>query len=46
MSATLIRYPIYHIPYQRNVKDLTACFLTYHTISSTFQGMFLSQWMH
>jgi hypothetical protein len=30
-------YPIYHIPYQRNVKDLTACFLTYHTISSTFQ---------
>ncbi|KAL5229758.1 hypothetical protein ABZP36_028534 [Zizania latifolia] len=30
-------YPIYHIPYQRNVKDLSACFLTYHTISSSFQ---------
>uniref|UniRef100_A0ACD5TJI7 Uncharacterized protein n=1 Tax=Avena sativa TaxID=4498 RepID=A0ACD5TJI7_AVESA len=30
-------YPIYHIPYQRNVKDLSACFLTYHTISSAFQ---------
>ncbi|GJN40584.1 hypothetical protein PR202_gb29818 [Eleusine coracana subsp. coracana] len=31
-------YPIYHIPYQRNVKDLSACFLTYHTISSSFQA--------
>ncbi|NP_001145213.1 uncharacterized protein LOC100277764 [Zea mays] len=30
-------YPIYHIPYQRSVKDLSACFLTYHTISSSFQ---------
>ncbi|KAF8672403.1 hypothetical protein HU200_049610 [Digitaria exilis] len=30
-------YPIYHIPYQRKVKDLSACFLTYHTISSSFQ---------
>jgi hypothetical protein len=42
MSATLTRYPIYHIPYQRSVKDLSACFLTYHTISSSFQGMFSS----
>ncbi|XP_008802604.1 uncharacterized protein LOC103716400 [Phoenix dactylifera] len=30
-------YPIYHIPARRNVKDLSACFLTYHTISSAFQ---------
>ncbi|KAJ6837129.1 uncharacterized protein M6B38_121310 [Iris pallida] len=30
-------YPIYHIPFRRNVKDLSACFLTYHTISSSFQ---------
>ncbi|KAH7692222.1 hypothetical protein IHE45_01G050700 [Dioscorea alata] len=30
-------YPIYHIPTRRNVKDLSACFLTYHTISSSFQ---------
>ncbi|XVE57203.1 hypothetical protein DITRI_Ditri04bG0072700 [Diplodiscus trichospermus] len=29
-------YPIYHIPSQRN-KDLAACFLTYHTLSSSFQ---------
>ena len=33
-----VRYPIYHIPARRNVKDL-ASFLTYHTISSSFQGM-------
>lgn len=37
------RYPIYHIPARRNVKDLSACFLTYHTISSAFQGMH-SRW--
>ncbi|KAJ6806197.1 uncharacterized protein M6B38_307685 [Iris pallida] len=30
-------YPIYHIPFRRSVKDLSACFLTYHTISSSFQ---------
>ncbi|KAB1212969.1 hypothetical protein CJ030_MR5G025780 [Morella rubra] len=30
-------YPIYHIPRQRSEKDLSACFLTYHTLSSTFQ---------
>ncbi|XP_068646034.1 uncharacterized protein [Aristolochia californica] len=30
-------YPIYHIPTGRNVKDLAACFLTYHTLSSSFQ---------
>ncbi|KAG9442027.1 hypothetical protein H6P81_017881 [Aristolochia fimbriata] len=30
-------YPIYHIPTGRNVKDLVACFLTYHTLSSSFQ---------
>ncbi|XP_058081769.1 uncharacterized protein LOC131229743 [Magnolia sinica] len=30
-------YPIYHIPMGRTVKDLSACFLTYHTLSSSFQ---------
>ncbi|XP_026663272.1 uncharacterized protein LOC103714644 [Phoenix dactylifera] len=30
-------YPIYHIPLRRTVKDLSACFLTYHTLSSSFQ---------
>ncbi|WOK94837.1 hypothetical protein Cni_G03542 [Canna indica] len=30
-------YPIYHIPTCRNVKDLSTCFLTYHTISASFQ---------
>ncbi|KAF3322346.1 hypothetical protein FCM35_KLT13487 [Carex littledalei] len=30
-------YPIYHIPTRCNVKELSACFLTYHTISSMFQ---------
>uniref|UniRef100_A0A1J3INM2 Uncharacterized protein n=1 Tax=Noccaea caerulescens TaxID=107243 RepID=A0A1J3INM2_NOCCA len=30
-------YPIYTIPASRNEKDLTAAFLTYHTISSSFQ---------
>lgn len=30
-------YPIYHIPTKGNVKDLSASFLTFHTLSSTFQ---------
>eukprot|EP00258_Populus_trichocarpa_P029780 XP_024445799.1 uncharacterized protein LOC18107913 isoform X3 [Populus trichocarpa] len=30
-------YPIYHIPSQGNEKDLSSCFLTYHTLSSSFQ---------
>ncbi|KAJ4844485.1 hypothetical protein Tsubulata_006321 [Turnera subulata] len=30
-------YPIYHIPSRRNEKDLSTCFLTYHTLSSSFQ---------
>ncbi|KAG9452694.1 hypothetical protein H6P81_005598 [Aristolochia fimbriata] len=30
-------YPIYHIPTGRSVKDLSACFLTYHTLSSSYQ---------
>lgn len=33
----LLRYPIYHIP-NINDRDLSACFLTYHTLSSTFAG--------
>ncbi|XP_042450219.1 uncharacterized protein LOC122034930 isoform X2 [Zingiber officinale] len=31
-------YPIYHIPSSRNVKDLSACFLTYHIMSASFRG--------
>ncbi|KAF3777182.1 hypothetical protein EJ110_NYTH46459 [Nymphaea thermarum] len=31
-------YPIYHIPARRAVRDLSACFLTYHTLSFPFQG--------
>ncbi|XP_020093271.1 uncharacterized protein LOC109713567 isoform X1 [Ananas comosus] len=30
-------YPIYHIPTVHTVRDLSACFLTYHSISSLFQ---------
>ncbi|OAY57715.1 uncharacterized protein LOC110609332 [Manihot esculenta] len=30
-------YPIYHIPTKRNEKDLSTSFLTYHTLSSSFQ---------
>ncbi|KAG8386888.1 hypothetical protein BUALT_Bualt03G0195700 [Buddleja alternifolia] len=32
-------YPIYHIPAGRTIKDLQTCFLTYHTLSSSFQDM-------
>ncbi|KAF8409320.1 hypothetical protein HHK36_005394 [Tetracentron sinense] len=38
-SLTSFRYPIYHIPTGRTVKDLSTCFLTYHTLSSSFQDM-------
>ncbi|GAA0170499.1 hypothetical protein LIER_24742 [Lithospermum erythrorhizon] len=31
-------YPIYHIPMKGSMKDLTTCFLTYHTLSSFVQG--------
>ncbi|XP_072957074.1 uncharacterized protein [Typha angustifolia] len=30
-------YPIYHIPARCNVKELSACFLTYHALSPSFQ---------
>lgn len=30
-------YPIYTVPSRKNEKDLEACFLTYHTLSSSFQ---------
>ncbi|XP_054781704.1 uncharacterized protein LOC129288911 [Prosopis cineraria] len=30
-------YPIYAIPSVKNEKDLETCFLTYHTLSSSFQ---------
>ncbi|PIA27366.1 hypothetical protein AQUCO_07800001v1 [Aquilegia coerulea] len=32
-------YPIYHIPTGRTIKDLSASFLTYHTLSSSFLDM-------
>ncbi|XP_073299185.1 uncharacterized protein [Primulina huaijiensis] len=32
-------YPIYHIPKGRTIKDFQTCFLTYHTLSSSFQDM-------
>ncbi|OWM78634.1 hypothetical protein CDL15_Pgr002805 [Punica granatum] len=32
-------YPIYHIPMGRTIRDLSTCFLTYHTLSSSFQDM-------
>ncbi|GFS41102.1 hypothetical protein Acr_00g0072320 [Actinidia rufa] len=32
-------YPIYHIPMGRTIKDLSTCFLTYHTLSSSFQDI-------
>uniref|UniRef100_A0A7N0UM45 Uncharacterized protein n=1 Tax=Kalanchoe fedtschenkoi TaxID=63787 RepID=A0A7N0UM45_KALFE len=30
-------YPIYHIPMGRTMRDLSTCFLSYHTLSSSFQ---------
>lgn len=38
---TIFRYPIYHIPMGRTIKDLSTCFLTYHTLSSSFQGIYI-----
>ncbi|KAL9662397.1 hypothetical protein QQ045_027230 [Rhodiola kirilowii] len=35
---SLFRYPIYHIPTGRTIKDLSTCFLSYHTLSFSFQG--------
>lgn len=32
-------YPIYHIPKGKTVKDLSTSFLTYHTLSSSFQDI-------
>ncbi|CAM8997354.1 unnamed protein product [Rhodiola kirilowii] len=32
-------YPIYHIPMGKTIKNLSTCFLTYHTLSSSFQDM-------
>ncbi|XVE49659.1 hypothetical protein DITRI_Ditri01bG0099300 [Diplodiscus trichospermus] len=31
-------YPVYEVPAAKNVKELSACFLTYHPLSSSFQG--------
>ncbi|KAF8048992.1 hypothetical protein N665_2334s0003 [Sinapis alba] len=31
-------YPIYHIPSRKIDKDLSMCFLSYHTLSSALQG--------
>ena len=35
------RYPIYQIPSQRGAQEFSACFLTYHTVSSSFEGEFM-----
>ncbi|XP_031268367.1 uncharacterized protein LOC116126835 isoform X2 [Pistacia vera] len=32
-------YPIYQIPTMRNVRELSACFLTYHKLSPSFEGL-------
>jgi len=40
-SLLMNRYPIYTIPSQKNDKDMEACFLTYHTLSSSSQGILL-----
>jgi len=39
IMVDIFRYPIYHIPMGRTIKDLSTCFLTYHTLSSSFQGI-------
>ncbi|KAJ3672255.1 hypothetical protein LUZ60_006976 [Juncus effusus] len=36
-------YPIYHVPTRGNLKEMTTCFLTYHTISSLFQDSTLDE---
>ncbi|XP_009591010.1 uncharacterized protein LOC107780077 [Nicotiana tabacum] len=33
----VVWYPIYHVPMKRIVKNVSASFLTYHTLSSSFQ---------
>ncbi|XP_009770898.1 uncharacterized protein LOC107759236 [Nicotiana tabacum] len=38
-------YPIYHIPMGKTIKDLSTCFLTFHTLSSSFQDMDLEDSM-
>ncbi|XP_074358837.1 uncharacterized protein LOC141698120 [Apium graveolens] len=38
-------YPIYHIPMGRTLKELSTCFLTYHTLSSSFQDLDLEDEM-
>lgn len=35
----IIRYPIYHVPMKGITKNVSASFLTYHTLSSTFQDV-------
>ncbi|BAT82313.1 hypothetical protein VIGAN_03230800 [Vigna angularis var. angularis] len=37
--SSLNRYPIYIVPSRNNEKELEACFLTYHTLSSSFEGI-------
>lgn len=39
IENNLRRYPIYHIPMGRTLKELSTCFLTYQTLSSSFQGL-------
>lgn len=35
----LLRYPIYRIPSGQTLKDLDACFLTYHTLHTPLTGI-------
>ncbi|WVZ14443.1 hypothetical protein V8G54_012009 [Vigna mungo] len=37
--SSLNRYPIYIVPSRNNEKELEACFLTYHTLPSSFEGV-------
>ncbi|VAI51966.1 unnamed protein product [Triticum turgidum subsp. durum] len=39
-------YPIYHIPAHVNLRGTSACFLTYHSISSVFQDNIHSGLVH
>lgn len=38
------RYPIYRIPTGPTLKDLAACFLTYHSISTLLTGVATGKW--
>ncbi|XP_047326302.1 uncharacterized protein LOC124929971 [Impatiens glandulifera] len=37
-------YPIYYIPNERHLEDLNTSFLTYHTLSSSFQDSIVHEY--